>query len=32
MSGQTSVNEARVWEAVLPPVVALCLAADDMGW
>ncbi|MFN5582942.1 ABC transporter permease [Gemmatimonas sp.] len=27
MSGQTSVNEARVWEAVLPPVVALCLAA-----
>lgn len=27
MSTQASVNSTRVWEAVLPPVVALCLAA-----
>lgn len=27
MSAQASVNSTRVWEAVLPPVVALCLAA-----
>ncbi len=27
MSTHASVNSTRVWEAVLPPVVALCLAA-----